>query len=198
MYTVFRTIKSRSFRVLWALEELGVEYEHVPSMPRSDEVIALNGSGKIPAFRHDDAVLTDSTAILTYLADNHGKLTHPAGSVVRAQQDAMTGRILDEFDAVLWAAAKHSFILPEDKRVPAVKDSLKWEFNRNAERLVRELGEQGFLAGDEITIPDILLTHCLGWAMIAKFGVSDPNLSAYFDRMRGRMAYKAAQKNAAG
>ena len=125
MYTVYGTPMTRSFRVLWALEEMGQPYELVKVPPQSPEVRALNFTGKVPVMTDGDAVIPDSVAIMTYLADKHGQLTAPAGTVERARQDAMTQMLVDDIDGVLWAAARHSFILPEEKRVPAVKDSLR-------------------------------------------------------------------------
>jgi glutathione S-transferase len=197
MYKVIGTTKSRGFRVMWMLEELGIAYDYVPCGPRSEEAMKYNPLGKIPALVDGDDVLTDSVAIMTYLADKHGALTAPAGTVARAQQDAMTHRILDEFDACLWAAARNSFVLPEEHRVPAIKDTLRWEFARSEAALVRDMGDGPFLMGNEISIPDILLTHCLGWAITAKFGVSEPILSAYLDRMKARPAYQASRTKAA-
>ena len=133
MYTVIGKVNTRTFRVLWTLEELGQPYERLDAGPRSDDALAHNPLGKIPALKDGDAVLTDSVAIMTYLADKHGSLTAPAGTVARAHQDAMTLWLIDEFDAVLWAAAKHSFVLPEDQRVPQVKESLKAEFARSVD-----------------------------------------------------------------
>ena len=194
MYTVIGSVASRAFRVLWMLEELGLSYEHIPAKPQSDEVKAHSPAGKIPVFLDGETALTDSVAIMTYLADKHGALTAPAGTLARAQQDAMTQRIADEFDACLWTAARHSFVLPEDKRVPDVKDSLRWEFARSEARLVRDMGDRPFLMGDEITVPDILLGHCLGWAIMAKFSISEPVLSDYLDRLKARPAYVAGRK----
>ena len=74
MYTVIGTLTSRTFRVLWALEELGQPYAHEPVPPHSERVMALNATGKIPVLLVDGAALTDSTAILTFLADRHGAL----------------------------------------------------------------------------------------------------------------------------
>ncbi|MCB1313600.1 MAG: glutathione S-transferase family protein [Sedimentitalea sp.] len=192
MYTLYGSPSSRAFRVLWMLEELELPFEFVPSKPRSDEVLALNPSGKIPVLRDGEAVLTDSTAILTYLADKHGKLTHPAGSVARAHQDALTHTVLDEFDAVLWTAARHGFVLPEEQRVPAVKPSLKWEFERNLARLAQRFAGP-FLQGETMTIADIICVHCLNWAHSAKFPVEDETLKAYSKRMRARPAFQRAQ-----
>ncbi|MDF1717026.1 MAG: glutathione S-transferase family protein [Antarcticimicrobium sp.] len=189
MYKVYGSVVSRAFRVLWALEEMGVAYEHHDAKPQSEAARALNPSGKVPILLDGDAVLTDSTAILTYLADKHGQLTYPAGTVDRAHQDALTHTILDEFDAVLWTAARHSFILPEDRRVPQVSDSLKWEFARNLDRLAdRFVGP--FLQGDQMTIADIICVHCLNWAFGAKFPVENERLIAYSKQMRARDAFK--------
>ncbi|MEE4187580.1 MAG: glutathione S-transferase [Roseobacter sp.] len=190
MYKVVGATKSRAFRVLWALEELGQPYEQVPAAPRSPEAIAFNPSGKIPALVDGDAVLTDSMAIVTYLADKHGALTAPAGTVARARQDAITFWLIDEFDAVLWAAAKHSFALPEDQRIPEVKDMLKAEFSKSAARLSEQINGP-FLAGDTLTIPDILACHCLNWAVGAKFPRVDEKLFNYAKSLRQRPAFQA-------
>ena len=197
MYTVIGGLASRAFRVLWLLEELGVAYDHMKVGPRSDEVTAHSASGKIPVLLDGGVAVSDSVAIMTYLADKHGGLTAPAGTLERARQDAMTQRIVDEFDGPLWLAARHSFVLPEEQRVPEVKPSAKWEFERAEAALVRDMGDGPFLMGDAITVPDLLLTHCLGWALVAKFGVTEPVLSAYLDRMRDRDAYKLSREKAA-
>lgn len=191
MYTIVGPVKSRAFRVLWMLEELGEPYEHIPAAPRSDDARKFNPTGKVPALVDGDATLTDSMAIITYLADKHGKLTAPAGTVERARQDAMTFWLIDEFDAILWAAAKHSFIFPEDKRIPAVKDVLKEEFRASAAQLSSRL-EGEFLMGDALTIPDILACHCLNWSIGAGFPRVDDKLAHYAKTLRSRTAFQAA------
>lgn len=191
MYTVIGTRASRAFRILWALEEMGLPYEHRPELPRSEAVRAVNPAGKIPVLLDGEAALTDSTAILTYLADRHGALTHPAGTQARARQDAAMHRMLDEFDALLWTAARHSFILPEDRRVPAVKDSLRWEFARNAAALAGGLTGP-YLAGETFTLADVVGAHCLVWAGSARFEITEPALADYLERMRARPAFQRA------
>lgn len=191
MYDVIGTRASRAFRVLWLLEEMGIEYNHLPLAPRSPEVLAANPSGKIPALRDGDDVLTDSTAIMTYLSDKHGQFTHTPGTIARARQDALTHQILDEVDSVLWTAARHSFVLPEEHRVPAVKASLMWEYGRNLERLAAAL-ETPFLQGETMTIADILLTHCLQWAGRAGFPDAGEKLNEYSARLVARPAFQRA------
>ena len=195
MYRVIGPTRTRTLRVLWALEELDQPYDHVGAMPHAEEVVAFNPAGKVPVLVVGGVPITDSLAIMTYLADKHGRLTFPAGTLERARQDSLTQFINDEFDQILWTAARHSFILPEDRRVPAVKDSLKWEFARSQERLLTRMAEDGpFLMGETMTIADILLTHCLGWAISAKFPVEEPRLCDYAEAMRARPAYERASQ----
>lgn len=191
MYQVIGGVKSRGFRVIWALEEMGIDFEVLDAKPHSPEVKTANPLGKIPALKVGEDYLTDSSAILTFLADKHDLLTYPAGTIERAKQDALLHQILDELDAVLWMAARHSFILPEEMRVPAVKDSLKQEYLRNAARLADRL-DGPFVMGDKMTISDIVLTHCLNWAHVARFPAPDQRLVDYAKTMRSRDAFQRA------
>ncbi len=195
MYEVYGAVSNRSFRVVWLLEEMGLEFVLHSINPRSPEAMAVNPSGKVPVLKVGDDMITDSAAIMTYLADKHGQFTYPAGTVERAKQDALMHQVLDELDAVLWTAARHGFILPEDKRVPAVKPSLAWEFKRNAQRIADKI-EGPFLMGEQMTIPDFLLVHCLNWAVSAKFEHGSDKLDAYASAVRAREAFKATRERA--
>jgi glutathione S-transferase len=195
MYTVVGTIKSRGFRVMWMLEEMGIAYDHIPCGPASEEALKYNDLGKIPALVDGDDALTDSVAIMTYLGDKHGALTAPAGTPARARQDAMTLWLIDEFDAVLWTYAKNAFVFPEAQRTPEIKDSLKAEFERSAAKLSERL-DGPFLMGDEISIPDILAVHCLNWSIGAKFPRVDDKLNTWAKSLRDRPAFKAVQAKA--
>jgi glutathione S-transferase len=195
MYTVVGTPKSRCLRVIWCLEELGLDYDLNPAPPRSDEMRKVNPSGKVPALVVDGEAIIDSTAICQYLADKHGALTHPAGAIARARQDSMTHLALDEFDSVCWTAAKHKLILPEDQRIPAIIDRCGYEYSRSLKKLSERLGDNEFAAGDMFTVPDIILTHCANWAGFM-FDWEDPtgNVAAYLERVRARPAYLRAME----
>lgn len=192
MYKVYGAVASRAFRVIWLLEEIGEPYELIKVGPRDPAVAALNASGKIPVLTDGDAVITDSTAIMTYLADKHGALTHPAGTVARGQQDALTHAALDEFDALLWTSARFGRLLPEEYRTDAMEPGLKWEFARNLDRLADRMTGP-FLQGDQITIADLILTHCLNWASAVGYPVQNDKIDAYLKMMRGREAFRAAR-----
>ncbi len=192
-YTVIGAVKSRALRVLWTLEELGLEYDHIDAAPHSEAITRVSPAGKVPVLVADGDVLTDSVAIMTFLADRHGALGFAPGTVARARQDSLTHLILDEFDALLWTAARHSFVLPESLRLPAIKDSLIWEFTRSQAHMVARMDATGpFVMGDTVTIADILLAHCCGWAANAKFPITEPRLQDHMAMMRARPSFGRA------
>jgi glutathione S-transferase len=192
MYKVIGSVKSRAFRVMWMLEELGQSYDLVPAAPRSEEARRYNPTGKVPALMDGQEMLTDSVAIMQYLADKHGALTAPAGTPARARQDAVLFGLIDDFDAILWAAAKHSFVFPKDMRVPEIKDSLKAEFARAATALANRL-DGPFLMGDILTVPDLLAVHCINWSIGAGFDPVDERLGDWAAGLRKREAFKAVR-----
>ena len=192
MFNVIGSTQSRTARVLWMLEELGLPYEHVAAQPQSHGVISFNPAGKVPVLVEDGTPITDSTAIIQYLADREGRMTYPAGTLDRARQDSLTQFLLDEFDAALWMAARHSFVLPEELRQSAIKDSLRWEFTNSQKTLMRRMGNGPYLMGAQMTVPDIILTHCGVWARKAKFQIVEDRLGTYLDRMIARPAFHKA------
>ncbi|MEM8741324.1 MAG: glutathione S-transferase family protein [Pseudomonadota bacterium] len=192
MYKVIGNPKTRAMRVIWMLEELGLDYEVQPSNPGSEDVRDWNPSGKIPLLLVEDAVLIDSVAIVTFLADRHNALTMKAGTIPRAIQDSFTQFCVDEVEGPLWTTAKNTFIHPEELRVPSIKAVCQMEFNRAMKTLAARLGDQEFVMGAAFTVPDLILGHCASWAQRAKFELPDGPLTAYFDRILARPAYGAA------
>ncbi|MQY41793.1 glutathione S-transferase [Epibacterium sp. SM1969] len=189
MYTVIGLPATRAARVLWALEELEQQYQLEPHPPRSDAVLAISPSGKIPILRDGDFTLTDSSAIMQYLADKHSGLLAAAGSQQRALQNAMIFRLMDEIDALLWVNARHKIILPEEHRVPALKNSIVWELNQNIDRLAQEKNGP-FLCGEDFTAADIIFTHCMGWAKSANIEISNKEMLEHAKEMRARPAFQ--------
>lgn len=192
MYRVIGTVKSRALRVIWALEELGQAYELVHAAPRSEVARAHHPEGKVPALVVGDAVLTDSVAILQYLADAHVGLTYPAGTLERGRQDGFTQFAVEAVDGPLWLAARHSFVLPEAERLPGLKDAMRADFARAMAGLATRLGAGPYLMGERFTVPDLLLGHCAGWAEAARFALPDGPVGDYLARVRARPALRRA------
>ena len=196
MYKVVGTVKSRALRVMWMLEELGQTYEVIPAAARSDDAFVYNSLGKIPALVDGDAVLTDSVAIMTYLADKHGAMIAQAGTIERAKQDALTLWVIDEMDAVLWTFTKHNFLVPEEHRLTNLAPGLHHEFEKTMAQF-DDMLEAPFLMGDQISLPDILACHCLSWAFGVGFPPAGEKTKTYLKSCRARPAFRAAVAHAA-
>jgi glutathione S-transferase len=192
MYKVIGNTNTRTLRVLWAMNEIGLEYEHVQVSAQSVDAKKFNISGKVPTLEVNGINIADSTAIVTYLADKYNQLTFLAGTIERAQQDSFTQFILDELDSILWTAARHSFVLPKEMRVSKLKETLRWEFARSLKVLESRMGSGPNVMGEKFTIPDIILTHIGGWARVAKFDIPDGKLRDYFRQQIKRPAYISA------
>lgn len=130
MYKLIGSPKTRAFRVLWMLNELGLDYQLDPLPPRDASLTAINPSGKVPVPIDGPDAIIDSVAICQYLADKHGRFTFPAGTVKRAHQDSFTQFAMDDVESALWTAAKHTFVLPKELRVEDVKKACRYEFVR--------------------------------------------------------------------
>ncbi len=196
MYQVIGTARSRAMRVFWMLEELGLDYKILEAGPRSAVAQKVNPSGKVPVLIDDGTAIFDSVAIMQYLADKHGALTAPCGTVERAIQDSFTHFANEEMDAVLWVATKHTFYYPEELRVPEIRASAEWDFARAMDNLAARLGDNEFVMGDRITVPDLLISHCAGWALGAKFELPKGRVGDYLKRLRARPALKRAMEKA--
>lgn len=189
MYKLIGSPKTRCMRVVWMLEELGVDYEIDPAPPHSEPILAVNPSGKVPALLAGDDVIIDSAAICQYLADKHGRFTFPAGSIERAQQDSWMHYALDDVDSVLWFNAKNTFILPEELRSETARQACRHDFDKAMAVLETRLGANRYVMGDDFTVPDLLLGHCAGWAVNgAGWAISSKAVAAYFERVRSRPA----------
>jgi glutathione S-transferase len=89
MLTLFGTSRSRASRSLLALEELALDYRHVPTQPgtesRDPAFLRLNPNGKIPCLDDDGLIVWESLAINLYLADRYGaEPLWPAAATARA------------------------------------------------------------------------------------------------------------------
>lgn len=196
MYTVLGSPFTRAMRVMWMLEELGQDYDLNPCKPHSADILAVNPTGKVPALKDGDACLTDSVAIITYLADKHGACTFPAGTVDRAHQDGFTQFAVDVLEGALWTAAKNSFIYPEDVRVTAIKPVCVMEFNAGLKTLEKLLGDGPYLMGETFTVPDLIIVHLMNWAENgSKWDLpKEGKVADYIARVRARPAFAAAVK----
>ena len=205
MITLYGVPRSRSLRVSWTLEELGLEWQYEfinfsKGDSRHPDFLAINPCGKVPALIDNGNVITESAAIAVFLAEKYGegRLLPKAGSDASALHHKWLSFITNELEQPLWTIGKHKFAIPEELRLEAMFAVAKWEFDKAAAIAELWLPDSEFLLGDELSVADILLGHTLLWATRFEQDIP-PKLAAYRDRItaRGAMA-TALEKEQAG
>lgn len=199
MITVYGYPKTRTNRVTWMLEELGVEYKfHFVDLMngegRSEQYLSINPAGKVPSLKDDELVLTESAAILTYLGDKYGNapLIPTPGSSKRGAHDQWLCFAIAELEQPLWTVGKHKFALPKERRVAEIFETAAWEFQQALALLSAGLGENDYILGADFSAADILIGHTLFWGLSFKQPIEQQNLCAYINRIKDRPARLAA------
>ena len=183
---------TRAIRARWALQELDVAFEAVTvnlleGENRSPEFLRINPAGKLPALVDDGFVLTESVAIVTYLAEKYprAKLL-PADSRARAELNRWMLFTVTELEQPLWRIARHSFIYPEAQRLPADIKIARAEFKQMAAVLHQHMHQREFLMGEHVSVGDFILAHTLDWANEEQLLSEFPSLIEYMTRMYAR------------
>lgn len=192
---------TRSLRAMWALQELDAEFEFVPvnmlaGESQHPDFLRLNPAGKLPVLVDGDMVLTESAAIVFYLAEKYGdRGLMPSDLKERAQAYRWSLFAVTELEQPLWRIARHGFIYPEEKRIPEEIPLAQDEFVAMAAVLERHMEGRTFIVGDRITVADCVTAYIVDWGN--ENGLIDgfPNLKAYMERMYARP--KAPQRIAA-
>ena len=196
MYTMvgMSGVASRKNRIIWMLEEVGVEYEVIDTVPQSDIALSVNPTGVLPALRIGDDIITDSAAICKHLADIHPekKLSYPSGTVERAEMEAWVHFAASDVEGPLWSALRQQLYVPVDKRRPQVTEQALEDWEKTIIGFGKRLGDQEYVMQGHFTVPDLILGHLGFWAKYYDFPVPSSVVSAYFDRMMDRPAFKKA------
>lgn len=183
---------TRSIRVRWTLQELGVDFEAIPvnlaaGEHRRPEFLKLNPTGKIPVLVDGDLVLSESVAIVKYLAEKYpdrGLL--PTGLQDRAEVDRWLLFTATELEQPLWRITRHSSLYPVNERIPADVALASREFKQMATIAEQHLRDRQFVVGDRVTVADFVLAYTLDWANEIGLLGDCPNLRAYIERMYSR------------
>ncbi|WP_438031936.1 glutathione S-transferase family protein [Sorangium sp. So ce204] len=183
---------TRSIRVRWALQELGVDFETVQvnlraGENRRPEFLKLNPAGKLPVLVDGDLVLTESVAIVLYLAEKYpDKGLLPADPRERAKVNQWLLFAATELEQPLWRIARHKFLYPEDKRLPGDISLARDDFKAMADVLEKHMEQRQFVVGDRVTVADLVMAYTLDWANEAHLLDDFPQLRTYMDRMYAR------------
>ena len=211
MIIVHHLNNSRSQRILWLLEELGVEYriqryERAPkTMLAPPELRAVHPLGKSPVISDGELTLAESGAIIDYLANRYGQeLLPPAGSPERlrcnywlhyAEGSAMPPLLLKLVFDKVESSPMPFFIKPIARGIAQkVKRALiNPQLQLHLDYLEGELGKSTWFAGEAFSAADIQMSFPLE-AATSRGGLdgSRPRLKAFLERIHARPAYRRA------
>lgn len=210
--TIFRAMKtatiklwhcydSRSLRPLWALEEMGLDYEIevLPFPPRVHKktYLEINSLGTVPYFVDGDVAMTESTAICHYLVEKYQRndvalqVNHPEyGNFLNFLYQSDT-----TFTFPLALVLRYGFMELGDRRQPqVVEDYSKW-FHGRLRGISQQLESREFLCDNRFTIADIAVGVALHIAEV--IGLSEdytPSIKGYLARLQARPAFIRSRK----
>ena len=212
MLTIHHLENSRSQRILWLLEELGVEYEikhykrdrKTSLAPR--ELLAVHPLGKSPVITDGDVTVAESGAIVEYLVEHYddGTLLPEAGTPERlaytywlhySEGTFMPLMIISLIMGRIETAPMPFFIKPVAKGIVGKVRSgyLDANVNRNLDFMESTLAESDWFCGDVMTAADIQMSFPVEAAEVRTDLARDyPNLEGFLERIRALPAYQAA------
>ena len=193
--TIYGSPRSRTMRVLWMAEELGLEFRHEPlewndPWLKSAEFLAINPTGAIPAIDDDGVALSESLAINLYLAKKHslGRL-YPATLEGEAQVWRWS----------LWAQGELEPWVQRETRetatAPTAAELVRPAIQQGLAKLERALTGCDWLAGDAFTVADFNVACVLSPSRTQHLDLTPyPNVASWLARCHGRPAALAARK----
>jgi len=200
MITVYGSFPSRSLRVIWALEELGLEYQMRPVDLRQRmedaEFMAINPAGFLPAMQDGDIKMVDSIAMIEYLIARYD-----SGGILAPKPDDPRFALYQQFlhigesglAAFLNVIVGSRFLAPEAEKDNFGARMAERMFDSRLALVTRQLGQAPMMAGDIFTAADISVVYGLGMAerlgLAHKFG---SEIADYRTRMFARPAFERA------
>lgn len=189
---LYGTPPTRVLRAMWLLNELGLEYELFPvdlmhGENRQQDFLALNPAAKVPVLVDGSVVITESAAIQLYLAEKYPQAGFiPEAVEDRAQMYRWIFFLVTEIEQPLWRIARHTFIYPEEKRLPQDVDLARQDCAEMVAVLERHMKERQFMVGDRLSVADFNAAYTLDWANEEKMLDDAPRLREYRESMYAR------------
>jgi glutathione S-transferase len=185
----YHSPNTRSAGTFTLLEELGVPYElQVLDMKAGEQrrpaYLAINPMGKVPAIRHDGALVTEQVAIYLYLAD-----LFPEAGLAPAVTDPLRGPYL-RCMSYYGSSFEPAVIDKALKRDPAPPSMCPYgDYDTMLATLVDQLRTGPYILGERFTAADVLWGTSLGWITGFKLVPALPEIMAYVDRVTSRPSF---------
>jgi glutathione S-transferase len=183
---------TRSIRARWTLQELGVDFESVTvnlviGEHRRPEFLKINPAGRVPVLVDDNLVLTESVAIVLYLAEKYPhKGLVPTDIKQRAQVNRWLLFAATELEQPLWRISRHTALYPEYLRLPAEVSLARQDFTDMVVVMEDHMQGRQFIVGNTVTVADLVCAYTLDWANEVRLLDGCPQLLGYIERMYAR------------
>lgn len=194
---IYHDNRTRSMRVVWAAEEMGLDVEVVTVEMGSDELRAVNPMETLPAFTDGDVTMSESMAIVEYLERRYAP-----GSLIPAPEDPDFADYLQfswlgeaSLGALMLPKIINQFFAPDDQKGGWIDDFTKSALPKRIDPVKKVLKEREFVAGDRFTAADISVYYALN--LIELVGLESdatPEIVDYRERMRARPAFLRAME----
>jgi glutathione S-transferase len=198
MLTIYHTPPTRSMRVVWLAEELGIPYETVSVAfggPYPEGFMEVSPLGQLPAIKDGDVAMTESIAIMQYLLAKHG----PTPLAVTPSEPGFSAYLqyLEFGEAGLCAMGNANvatrFLAPKEEQ-------RNWTSRYIGETLKKRMGViearladgRQYMAADRFTAADISVGFGIGAVKFFGAGEVAPAVETYFERLTARPAYQRA------
>jgi glutathione S-transferase len=199
MIRIFHAPGTRSIRVRWLCEELGLEYEVVAvdfsaEYRASPEWRRLNPVGKVPVLIDGDLTMFESGAMLQYLLDRYGdgRLQPEAGTPEHALYLQWCWFAEATFARPLGEIVNHRRALPEAEQSDAAIAEMQERSRLCIQALDQALADRPYLLGETFSAADIMTGYSLMLATRLVPGGFPSNVAAYWQRLSERPGYQAA------
>ena len=200
MITLYHAPMSRSCRVRWLLEELGLPYRVVAlNMQGGDlkkpEYLAKNPLGTVPTIEDDGTTLFESGAIIEYLIERYGKgrLAPAPGSPDRPAYLQWLHWAEATALPPLSDIAQHTFLRPESERIAAIVPDARARSARVFTALDAALAGREYLVGGSFSGADVMMGYSVHLGKL--LGALPPackNASGYLEHLSARPAFHRA------
>lgn len=198
MIKLYHLPRTRSVRIIWLLEELGLDYEVevlTGDTKSAPAFLKISPFGKVPAIEDGDLVLTESVAIVQYILSEYGQgRLHPP---VDSKEYAQFLQWLNFGEATLMQPIAEVIVnklfRPEEHQHQFSIDNGTKNFSDMARVIDGVLANSDYLVGDAFTAADIVTGYSLNVAdMLGLISAIDDiaHLRDYIDRLRSREAFK--------
>jgi glutathione S-transferase len=181
---------SRAERVLWAADECGLQYEHIPvpvSGERTEALLAINPDGAIPTLDDDGLVLTQSWAINLYLARKYGGDLASRDAQEEANILRWTFWAACDVEAAILDTILATGMIPDTDYDPGRITKNEAVLQRPIAAINRWLEDNKYVVGSRFTIGDLNAVSIVSWLALTGFNFDNFEATkAWIDRCTQR------------